>query len=285
MDAVSYHLPEWVFCTLNFLPAERKRIFEFTMYFSRVVISFTFSIASLIFAETIFEDNNNLDHSADLAIAEPNLFDNHEADPSLNSNLFSDTAFDDNLAWGADPITSLQDSSSPIDFVANTGTDDNAAAAVASCLSLGTDGLQARSPTQCSNALENSDSDSSTSTTATSNDVTNDVDSIKNVFDRPLDSILDLRDRKVCPLIPYGYRDIPLCDSGSLYDIVEDTYNGVMELINPTPCTYDFITTPDFVLYQVLLDFVARKRLLVSDLIENDVVEEKTMIFPPFFFL
>ena len=81
----------------------RKRIFDWSQsrcsYFSRDVISFTFSIASLVLAQPIFDNSinnnddidwNNLDDSANLAISEPNLFDNHEADPSLNFNLFSD---------------------------------------------------------------------------------------------------------------------------------------------------------------------------------------------------
>lgn len=222
------------------------------MIFSRIVISFTFSIASLVFAQSIFDNNNNnnndinwnnLDNSANLAISEPNLFDNHEADPSLNPNLFSDAGSNDNLAW-EDPITNHKDSSSSsIDFMTDAVIDDNAAAAL--CLSLGTDGLQARSPTQCPNPLENPDSDSSTSTTATPND----VNSIKDVFEGPQYARPDLVDKKVCPFVPYGFRNIPLCDSGLHYDIFEDTYTGDIELINPTVCTCDIINV-GFVLHQ-----------------------------------
>lgn len=44
--------------------------------------------------------------------------------------------------------------------------------------------------------------------------------------------------REVCPYERYGYRALPLCDSGDEYDIVEDGGSWNVDLVNPSVCMY-----------------------------------------------
>lgn len=173
-----------------------------TMQPAHVIISITVSIPLLTSAATIFNDN-----FADLAVSEPNIFNDHKANPSFDSDLFSNT----------DPVnTNFEDfpffSGS---VLADSGVNDNA---VPPCLSsafqnpLAADILQARSGKQCTSPVKDSDSDSG---------VNVNIDPL-----RDLSAGFGIQwagsDTKLCPYERYGPRSVPVCDSGIFYDIVED---------------------------------------------------------------
>lgn len=260
------------FETLNL--QEKKRILyrkSVTMRLSYIIISLTFSSISLLFisAEITFDNsNNNIDWNStdgftNLAISDPNILDDQEADPFLNFDLFSDAGSEDNLASGEPNTASLEDDFfSPPDSLIAAGIDDKAAV-VSSCLSLGIDDhLQARSPTQCPNPLESPDSGSSPtrSTIANPNDFTMDGFTAK-----PLKFHPDLANPRLCPPETFIYRYIPLCDSGSRDDIRQrDADDGTVyiDLINPTICAYDFITAPS-VSHRVYMFLLLERALLV----------------------
>lgn len=193
------------------------------MQFTHVVISLIFSIASPSSAETTWKDD-----SADLTLSNSDIFDNHEASPSFDPDLFSN----------ADPLnTNLDDFSSSINFLTEAGVNDHAAA---SCLSssfgnsLAVNDLQARSSPKCPNPLQNSDSGILNINTILDPE---DLEEFSNDYTIPWTE----PNLHVCPYERYGYRSLPLCDSGSQYDIVEDAFVWNIDLINPSACMYDFI--------------------------------------------
>ena len=119
-------------------------------------------------------------------------------------------------------------------FLADSGVNENA---VTPCLSsafqnpLAADVLQARSGKQCTTPVKNSDSDSG---------VNVNIDPV-----RDLSAGFGIQwagsDPQLCPYERYGPRSVPVCDSGILYDIVEDESRWTYELVNPTICMYDLI--------------------------------------------
>lgn len=206
-----------------------------------LLMSLIFPVASLTSADTTTFDSvdwSNVDDSADLGISEPDMFDNHEANPSLN--LFSDVD-PDGPAW--DSSTSLDGSSSPIEFSTDTAVDDSAAACLSSSFqnSLSTNDLQTRSPIQCPNNLDNSDPGSTTTTPTTPTD--NLDDQIMKTFERKFSVPGVWPNARLCPFERYGLRSLALCDSGLHDDVIQDDDNWVINLKNPSPCTYDSIVT------------------------------------------
>lgn len=194
------------------------------MKLTHVVIFLVFSIASPSSAETILNDD-----SADLAFSDSDIFDNHEANPFFDSSLFS----------SADPAnTSLDDFSSSPNFLTDAGVNDNA---IASCLSssfpnsLAVDNLQARSSPKCPNPVQNSGSGIFPSINTILDE--EDLKEFSNDYTIPWTE----PNLHLCPYERYGYRSLPLCDSGSQYDIVEDAFVWSVDLIDPSACTYDFI--------------------------------------------
>lgn len=193
-----------------------------TMHPAYSVSSWIFSIALLTAAETIFNDN-----SANLGTLDSDIFDSHEANSYLDTDLFSTT----------DPVNTdsedFSSSSSAGSFIADAGVNDNAATP---CLSsafqnpLAADILQARSPKQCTNPVKDSESG-----------VNVNIDPLRA---GSMSFTLQWAgsDPHLCPYERYGPRSVPLCDSGLQYDIVQDESTWMTELVNPTICMYDFIS-------------------------------------------
>ena len=203
--------------------------------------SLFFSVTLLTSAQTTIDtdiDWSNVKGSADL-----DIFDNHEAD-----NLFSDTN-PDSLVW--DPNISLDGSPTPISLLADVGVnnDDDIVASSGGgggggCLSsslenpLAIDGIQARSPGQCVNPLDSSNSGPTTTTTTTT---TNQDKKSMSVFENGFPGNGVQPDPNICPWQHYQYRQLPLCDSGSHGDVEQDNVLWTITLKHATPCMYCFL--------------------------------------------
>lgn len=202
------------------------------------------SLASLSPAETTLDEldwSNNVDDSADLTNPETaglDIFNNPESNSPLN--LFSDP--DRNgLAW--DPNTVLDDSF-PLDVLIDAGVDNGDATA---CLSssfgnpLTTNELQARSPMLCPNTLESPGSDPTTTDPSTNNKPA-DIDKFvprtkfpQSYSKTPVRGVEP--NLRLCPFERYGFRQLPICDSGWLSEILPDMYD-IVDLKWARMCKY-----------------------------------------------
>lgn len=215
-------------------PRPRKR----EMPLLPILVSLVFSVTLLTCAETVLD--TEIDWSDVKGSANLDIFDNQEAD-----NLFSDTN-PDSLKW--DSNISLDGSSTPISFLAEASVnndDDIVAGGVGGggCLSsslqntLAIGGIQARSPEQCVNPLDNSDSGPTTTTTTTNSPDKKSMNFFENGF--PGNGVRP--DPDICPWQHYQYRQLPLCDSGSHDDVEQDNVLWTISLKHARPCMYCFL--------------------------------------------
>lgn len=168
--------------------------------------------------------SNSLDDSADLTNPEAailDIFNNPEPDPSLN--LFSDL---DSNGLTLDSNTILDDSF-PLDVLTDAGVDNGDAA---TCLPfsfidpLTTDELQTRSPIQCPNPLESPGSDATTTDPSANYNRANNNKYVPNIKFPQSYKKTRFRavepDPRLCPFERYGPRQLPICDSGWLEEII-----------------------------------------------------------------
>ena len=193
------------------------------------VISLISSVVLLISADTIFDNinENHLDDFAALSGPEPGIFNDHQANPALDSDLFSNTDPDN---------TNLEDFSSSTNLLTDARVDNDSAAPCISSSSPITplkDNLQARSPSLCPNPLDTLDPDFLT----TPWPLPNDPNARGSEGENPIYFIGP--HSYLCPSEQFGLRSIPVCDSGSHDDIVQDDDIWVIDLINPSVCMYD----------------------------------------------